>query len=170
MTVETRPELLLVEDEEEARETLARSLRRAGYDVVSVATKLEALRAMDAMPAGAPDMAVFDLALPDDARGGIALLDLLRTRTRDVPVVLVTAFADLDNVKTALNLGASHLLEKPFRAADLLAVLSRLSAKPNRTEAVTFAFARAGLTPRESEIALFALPSVDCAGGQGGLS
>ena len=146
-----------MEDEEDARETLARSLRRAGYDVVSAGSVAEARQELDALPLGLPDIAVLDLALPDDARGGIALLETLRERSREVPVVLVTAFADLASVKTALNLGASHLLEKPFRAAELVAVLGHAIAKPSRAESVKHAFARAGLTPREAEIAFFAL-------------
>jgi DNA-binding NarL/FixJ family response regulator len=75
-----------------------------------------------------------------------------------MPVVMVTAFADVDKVKAALNLGASHLLEKPFRLADLLAVLDRLvAARPDAASAVREAFARARLTAREAEIALLAL-------------
>ncbi|MFO0667342.1 MAG: response regulator transcription factor [Polyangiaceae bacterium] len=152
-----RPQLLLVEDEVEARGTLARALKRAGYDVVPADTFVGAKRELDQLPLGLPDVAVFDLALPDDAKGGIHLLEVVRERSWELPVVLVTAFADLENVKNALNLGASHLLEKPFRAAELLAVLSRVMAKPSRADGVMRAFSRAGLTPREGEIALFAL-------------
>ncbi len=158
-----RPRLLLVEDEPDARSALARALGRAGYDVVPAGTLEEATAEIDSPRKGhsAPidiDIAVLDLVLGDDDRGGLRVLERLRARSASVPVVMVTAFADLPNVKSALNLGASHLLEKPFRAASLLTVLDRLlTVRPDPTEAVLRAFARAGLTPRESEVALLAL-------------
>ena len=82
----------------------------------------------------------------------------MRLNCPATPASIVTAFADVAKVKSALNLGASHLLEKPFRAPELLSVLEQLMARrPDASEAVASAFARAGLTPRESEVALLAL-------------
>lgn len=143
--------LLLVEDEIEARDALARGLTRAKYDV-RVASSVE-----EALPLVDVDLAVVDVKLGEDDRGGLRILEAIRARSR-APVVMVTAFADVDKVKTALNLGASHLLEKPFRAAELLAVLDRLlAARPDAASAVRDAFARARLTAREAEVALLAL-------------
>ena len=137
MTTTARPRLLLVEDEAEAQGALAH---------------LEEGRPH------LPDLAVLDVVLGDDDRGGLRVLEAIRARSARVPVVIVTAFADVAKVKAALNLGASHLLEKPFRAAELLTVIDRLrAARPDPSEAVVQAFARAGLTRRESEVALLAL-------------
>ncbi|MBX3221329.1 MAG: response regulator [Labilithrix sp.] len=154
----SRAQLLLVEDDREAQGALARALERAGYDVRTAADTRAALLCLDDLPSGGPDVAVVDVVLDDDDRGGLRVLEALRARSADAPVVIVTAFADVDKVKTALNLGASHLIEKPFRAAELLRVLERLmTSRPTRAETVKRTFARAGLTPRETEIALLAL-------------
>lgn len=158
MSNASRPSLLLVEDEAEARAVLARALTRAGYDVIEAADVATALAHLDGGGAKTPDVAVIDVVLGADDGGGLRVLEALRARTTRAPAVIVTAFADVAKVKAALNLGASHLLEKPFRAPDLLAVIDRLmAARPDPSDAVTSAFARAGLTRRESEIALLAL-------------
>jgi DNA-binding NarL/FixJ family response regulator len=158
MTTTRRPRLLLVEDEPEAQGALARALQRAGYDVLSATDTSAALMHLEARHGDAPDLAVLDIVLGDDDRGGLRVLEALRVRSVHAPVVVVTAFADVEKVKAALNLGASHLLEKPFRAADLLSVIRRLmEARSDRSEAVRLAFLRAGLTPREAEVALLAL-------------
>jgi DNA-binding NarL/FixJ family response regulator len=147
-----------VEDEPEAQGVLARALERAGYEIVTACDVTMALAQVEDRRLGPPDVAVIDIVLGTEHAGGLRVLEALRARTVRAPVVVVTAFADVAKVKSALNLGASHLLEKPFRAADLLSVLERLmAARPDRSEAVASAFARAGLTPRESEVALLAL-------------
>lgn len=153
-----RKRLLLVEDEPEAQGALARALERVGYEVHSATHTEEALRHLDARHLQPPDVAVLDVVLGADDRGGLRVLEALRARSADVPVIMVTAFADVDKVKTALNLGATHLLEKPFRAADLITVIERLVAVPSgRAEAVKLSFARVGLTPREADVAFLAL-------------
>lgn len=150
--------VLLVEDEPEARGALARALERAGHSVMQAADVATALSFVDERAAALPDAAVLDVVLGDDDRGGLRVLEALRACSASVPVVMVTAFADVQKVKAALNLGASHLLEKPFRAAELLAVLERvIAARPDPAEAVTRLFERAGLTPREAEVARLAL-------------
>lgn len=156
MSAAYRPRLLLVEDEPEAQSALGRALERAGYEVAAAHDVSTALALLEARQL--PDVAVIDIVLGAEDEGGLRVLGSLRARTRRAPVVVVTAFADVAKVKSALNLGASHLIEKPFRAAELLAVIERLmAARPDLAETVASAFARAGLTPRESEVALLAL-------------
>lgn len=146
--------LLLVEDEIEARDALARALTRSKYEVTVASSVAEALPKIDV------DLAVVDIKLGKDDRGGLAILEAIRAKSR-IPVVIVTAFADVEKVKAALNLGASHLLEKPFRATDLGAILERLQAneraQPDAASSVREAFARARLTAREQEVAMLAL-------------
>ena len=86
------------------------------------------------------------------------MLEAVRARAPRALAVVVTAFADVGKVKAALNLGASHLLEKPFRAVDLVAVIDRLRASRSEpAEVVEASFARVLLTPRETEIARLVL-------------
>ena len=150
-----RGDLLLVEDEAAAREALSRALSRAGYTVQPASDVDEALASLKR---GLPRVAVIDVVLGRNDHGGIDVLRALRERSTTVPAVLITAFADVARLKAALNLGASHLLEKPFRASDLVPLLAQLiatSAAPADT--VASAFERASLTPREADVALLAV-------------
>jgi DNA-binding NarL/FixJ family response regulator len=123
--------------------------------------------ALERLEQGPVDVAVIDLVLGDDDRGGLTVLRRIRERTPPSPCVLVTAFADVARLKDALNLGASYLLEKPFRAAELVRVVRALLPEQRDLGGlVARALARATLTPREEQIArlvLKGLPSAEIA-------
>ena len=144
--------VLLVEDEPDARESLARSLGRAGYECLGAASADEALRRLAAAPA--VDVCVLDVRLGAEENAGIDLIPAVRRASREAPIIVVTAFADLDKVKRALNLGAAYLLEKPFTAAELLDVMARVTSdRKDVTHLVERAIAAAGLTDKEAAIA-----------------
>ena len=148
--------VLLVEDDVDARASLERTLVREGFTCFTAASVDEALAAA----ARAPflDVVVSDVVLGPDDRGGVRLIALLRAAGVRAPIVLITAFAALDNVKRGLNEGASYLLEKPFRAAELLDVIRRVSADPRDIGyLVDRALASAGLTEKEQAIARLVL-------------
>lgn len=147
------PHLLLVEDEAEARHALSRSLTRAGFTVAAFADAPSAIAHLGATPPPPITVAVIDVVLGRNDAGGLDVLAALRARSASIPAVIVTAFADVARVKRALNLGASHLLEKPFRTADLLPVLEQLTSTPvDPAERVTRLFTEASLTQREAEV------------------
>jgi CheY-like chemotaxis protein len=98
--------VLLVEDEDDTREMLSGALIRAGYRSVTAASVEEALKVVET--AGFIDVAVTDVVLGDDERGGLRLLNELRRVGVRAPVVVITAYADVDKLKTALHAGAAH--------------------------------------------------------------
>jgi DNA-binding NarL/FixJ family response regulator len=148
--------LLLVEDDDDARASLGRSLTKAGYSVLLAASVEEAEEALN--EASFVQAVVTDVVLGSDAEGGLRLLSSVRSRGVSAPVILITAFAALDNVKRALNSGASFLLEKPFRAAELLEVIERVTEdRPGVLYAIDRALAEAGLTEKELQIARYLL-------------
>ena len=155
---------LLVEDDVDSREVLARALRREGIECVEAADVAEAKAAFAKAPI---DVAILDLRLADDDDGGLAVLAALRESGSRVPVVLITGFADVDRVRRALNLGASYLLDKPFRSRDLIDTIRKLLSRERDLGAlVATAIARASLTEREAEVArlvLKGLPSLEIA-------
>lgn len=157
--------LLLVEDDPDARASLERALARAGYEVLAAASVPDALACAEAAPF--LDVVVSDIVLGEDDRGGVRLVPALRAAGVRAPVVLITAFADLEGVKQALNEGAAFLLEKPFRAPALLEVLRRVLGEPRDIGyLVDRALARAGLTDKEQSVArllLKGLTSVEIA-------
>ena len=148
--------VLLVEDDVDARASLERTLVREGFTCFTAASVDEAVAAA----ARAPflDVVVSDVVLGPDDRGGVRLIALLRATGVRAPIILITAFAALDNVKRGLNEGASYLLEKPFRAAELLDVIRRVAADPRDLGyLVDRALASAGLTEKEQAIARLVL-------------
>jgi two-component system OmpR family response regulator len=108
--------LLLVEDDVQIAESLARALRRGGdvVDVHGTAREAEeALRAVDYA------LVILDLGLPD--RDGSTLLSLLRARENHTPVLVLTARDELDDRVRLLNLGADDYMVKPFELVELQA-------------------------------------------------
>ncbi|MEI9954232.1 MAG: response regulator transcription factor [Pseudomonadota bacterium] len=147
-----RRTILLVEDEFDTRELLGRALERAGYNALMAANAAEALSA--ASTSGAIDLVVTDVVLGADNLGGLELMTALRDEGVRAPVVIITAYADVEKLKIALNEGAAHFLEKPFRAPKLLEVIERVlkNAVPFN-HAVEELLTRAQLTDKELTVA-----------------
>lgn len=101
--------ILVVEDERDSRELLARTVRKGGHTAVVAANGWEALLALDEAPV---DMVLLDLMMP--GMDGATFLGILRNdqRRRSVPVVLVTALAEGALLSSAARLGVSKCLKK----------------------------------------------------------
>ncbi|MDG3042351.1 response regulator transcription factor [Roseicyclus marinus] len=119
--------ILLIEDEGNILEAITFILSRAGWEVQghgNGATALDAVRRV------APDMVVLDVMLP--GRSGLDILRDLRAdaATADLPILMLTARGQAKDRETALELGATGYLTKPFSNADLVATIDRLAADP----------------------------------------
>ena len=116
--------VLLVEDDRELRTTLREALQVEGWHVKAAASladaraQLEHASAPDASGAGAVDLVLLDLGLPDG--DGAALLAELR-RAHTTPVIVISARHDEDPKVRLLDAGADDYLVKPFSLAELLA-------------------------------------------------
>jgi DNA-binding NarL/FixJ family response regulator len=100
------------------------------------------------------DLVVTDVMLGRDDRAGLELIAELRALGCDAPIVVITAFADVTKVKFALNAGAAHLLEKPFRAQELLDVIARVLRTPaDVAHQVERTLLACGLTEKELAVA-----------------
>src|SRR5437879_1394127 len=99
--------LLLVEDEADARSVLSRRLQAFGWHCLAHATAESALKDPEVRFVEA---VVADVVLGEGRMSGIDLIAALRREEVRAPVVLVTAFADQQRTKAALNGGASYLL------------------------------------------------------------
>lgn len=106
--------LLLVEDNLELADWLARILRRGNF-VVDVLHDGEA--ADHALLLETYDLVILDLTLP--SMSGMELLRRLRSRGETVPVIILTANASVDGRVTGLDQGADDYLAKPFDVAEL---------------------------------------------------
>ena len=110
--------ILLVEDDHSIAQALQLALHKQGYSVNTVGTGKAALLAIETEP---PDLAIFDLGLPD--MDGLAVLRQVRSRNVDLPVLLLTARASLDDKVAGLDSGADDYLAKPFEMSELFARL-----------------------------------------------
>jgi len=144
--------ILLVEDEFDTRQLLGRALERVGYTALMAENAAAALSA--ARAANSIDLVVTDVVLGTDSLGGLQLMTELRRAGLRAPFVIITAYADVEKLKIALNEGAAHFLEKPFRAPKLLEVIERVlkNAEPFN-HAVEEILLRAQLTDKESRVA-----------------
>jgi DNA-binding response OmpR family regulator len=112
---EQNPTVLIVEDEENLRFTLAHNLKREGYRVITAARGDDGLRLAREKR---PDLIVLDLMLP--GLDGMQVCRLLR-RDSDVPILMLTALGGESDRVAGLDQGADDYLVKPFGLRELLA-------------------------------------------------
>jgi two-component system, OmpR family, KDP operon response regulator KdpE len=121
--------LLLIEDELSVRTALTRALTERGHAVRSVASAMEGLKAV---VDGRPDVVLLDLGLPD--LDGRSVLSMVRAVSA-VPVIVVTARDDEDEIARVLDEGADDYVVKPFLAGHLdarIRAVLRRSASADR--------------------------------------
>ncbi len=113
--------ILIVDDEVDVRTALLEALKDQGYSAEAVASGEAALArlAQRAFP-----VVVTDLNMPG-GQTGLDLIGAIRHRFPDTLCVLITAYATLDTSIEALKRGAYDLIQKPFRLAEMVAVLNR---------------------------------------------
>jgi CheY-like chemotaxis protein len=120
--------ILIADDNPDLRKLLALRLKESRYDTVEAATGLEAL---EQARATGPDLILMDLAMP--AGNGDEAIAWLKADplTRDIPVIVLTAFLYGTLVNRAIAAGAAEILHKPFNLKSLDVVLQRhLSRQP----------------------------------------
>jgi two-component system OmpR family response regulator len=121
----TKDRVMVVDDDRDARETLAAALMQSGYMVQVATDGRDALARMSSSPA---DLVVSDVCLP--GMSGVELLAALRQGGYEQPVVLITGL-DRDMAAAAHKYGAAACLRKPMALDELLwAVDCALACRP----------------------------------------
>ena len=123
----TRPLLLVVDDEPPVLKVVERLAGKAGFDVVSCGSGVEAMKALARKPA---DLAMVDLRMPDV--NGLDLLRQIRSAVPSCEVILMTAYAAVDSAVEAIKLGAREYLTKPFDFDRLRQVLVEIRVELER--------------------------------------
>jgi two-component system copper resistance phosphate regulon response regulator CusR len=117
--------VLVVEDEQKTRDSLAEGLRLESWNVATAANGDEALTLLRK---DSYDLVVLDWMLPD--RDGIEVLRQLRGAGKQIPVIMLTARSTLNDRVVGLDSGADDYLPKPFAFAELLARCRALLRRP----------------------------------------
>jgi len=110
--------LLVVDDNEGNRDVLSRRLARQGY---SVASAVNGQNALDMLNEGSFDVVLLDIMMPE--LDGYEVLKRIKAddRLRHIPVIMISAFSELDSVARCIDMGAEDYLPKPFNPTILRA-------------------------------------------------
>jgi two-component system response regulator FixJ len=143
----------VIDDDEGLRDSVRLFLANEGLEVKTYASATDFLSDLGMSPTGC---VVTDVRMP--GMSGMELLTHLAGRATPLPVIVVTGHADVPLAVRAMKQGAVDLLEKPFRADDLISAVRRALASgrgphPDEAEAAREASARrAALSARENEV------------------
>src|SRR5262245_34330549 len=148
------PSVLIVDDDAEFRDSVGRLLRTVGLHTREFSSVSDFLKAD---PPDGPSCLVLDVRMP--GRSGLELQRDLATTNRQVPIIFITAHADIPMTVQAMKGGAIEFLTKPFRDQDLIeaieAGIARDRARRENDKALAALRERFdGLSPREREIML----------------
>ena len=119
-TQAVKPSVLVVDDETGILETLRILLKNEGF---TPHVALGGRQGLDQIAALAPDIVITDVRMPSVT--GLEILSAARAKDPDLPVILMTAQADLRSAIQAVNEGAYYYIQKPFVNGDIVAILRR---------------------------------------------
>ena len=119
----------IVDDDQSIRWVLERALTREGFDVRLFGSARECLRALEE---GTPRVLVSDIRMPGES--GIELLQKVKERRPTLPVIIMTAFSDLESAVSAFQGGAFEYLPKPFDLPKAVELIRR-AVQENAPEA-----------------------------------
>ena len=111
--------VLVVDDEQLIRWSLAERLKADGLDVVEAATAQEALDRFGPDV----DLVLLDYRLPDS--DGLRVLKKMKAAQPDVPIILLTAFSSIETAVEAMKHGAYHYANKPFNLEEIALVVAK---------------------------------------------
>ena len=127
-----KPRILIVEDDENIRETIKNILEQSGYDTDVAKTGQEAERKTQTK---FYNLALLDIKLPD--MEGTKLLAKVHDTTPKMVKIMVTGYPSLENAMEALNQGADAYVTKPVKPAKLLALIEEKLEKQSKDEQMT---------------------------------
>ncbi len=131
----TNGNILIVDDDPVLRELIERLLGKQGYLVDTASTAEEALKHLQSQSA---DLILTDLQMP--GMDGLTLLDKIKERSSQTPVVMVTAHGSMEIVVQALRRGASDFVTKPFKSDELITIVAREVSRKQEKDPVGTAY------------------------------
>ena len=114
--------ILIVDDEKDIRFILEEILTENKYSVVTVGTVKEA---EDFIRENSFDLALLDVLLDEKSRDGLYLLNLIKNKNKDLPVIMMSGHANIQIAVNSVKDGAFEFLEKPFNQERLLNFIKR---------------------------------------------
>lgn len=115
-------DILIVDDERDIRELVAGVLSDEGYSCRTAGDSDEALSAIDQQR---PSLVLLDVWLHGSKLDGLEVLDLIKSREPELPVIVFSGHGNIDTAVAAVGRGAVDFIEKPFEAEQLLHLVGR---------------------------------------------
>jgi len=147
--------LLIVEDNEELADLLAKGLRAAGFDI-DVLYRLGDAR--EALASISYEALILDLGLPDG--DGLSIIQDLRNRSSFLPVLVLTARGGVQDRVAGLRMGADDYLVKPFAFDELVARVEALLRRPGQMLGHSLQFANIVLDIKSRQVFIGERPHV----------
>ena len=116
-------DILIVDDEADIRMLIAGTLEDEGYAPRVAGDSDAALEAIDARPP--PALIVLDIWLQGSELDGMDLLEIIRRRHPEVPVIMISGHGTIETAVSAIKKGAYEFIEKPFKSDRLLLMVAR---------------------------------------------
>jgi two-component system, NtrC family, nitrogen regulation response regulator GlnG len=120
----------VVDDDRSIRWVLEKALAREG---IAHQTFASAFEVRQALATGEPQVLVSDIRMPGES--GLALLTEMKSRHPHIPIIIMTAYSDLDSAVAAFQGGAFEYLPKPFDVDHALALIRRAAAETRQAPA-----------------------------------
>jgi len=124
-----KPTVWVVDDDESIRWVLEQALKEEGYMVSAYA---EASGLPDLLKKGKPDVLITDVRMP--GLSGLDLLARIQQHCPELPVIVMTAYSDLDSAVSAYSSGAFEYLPKPFDIDEALSLVERALAQKAKNQ------------------------------------
>jgi len=115
-------EILIIDDNSDIRNIINDLIIDAGYKTRLAANYNQALSEIDKK---LPDVAIIDVKLDKGDNDGLELLTHIKTKNKDIPVIIITGHANIEMAVKALKAGAFEFIEKPFNQERLLNFVNR---------------------------------------------
>jgi CheY-like chemotaxis protein len=142
-----KKKILIVEDNADWRLVLSRTVERAGYEVVSATTGREAV---EKAAAAQPALILMDIGLPLMNGGEATALIKANAATKNIPVVIQTAYGSSSFTEHAVKAGAAEVLQKPIKIQEIERVLCKYAPRgsTNATRPATVSGASTATRPQ----------------------
>ena len=115
-------EILIIDDNADIRNIINDLIAEAGYKTRLAANYNQALNEIDKK---LPDVAIIDVKLDKGDNDGLELLSHIKTKDKNIPVIIITGHANVEMAIKALKAGAFEFIEKPFNQERLLNFVNR---------------------------------------------
>ena len=116
----TKGRILIVDDEEDIRETLADRLEAEGFEVMQAVNGVEG---MEGIRNSDPDIVLLDLQMPE--MDGMQVLENIARERLETTVVVITAYGTIERAVEAMKAGAFDFIPKPFEPDHLRVVVAK---------------------------------------------